>query len=64
MSITKKEYRQMVRWVLIGVGTFFIYFYLKEKIVEIFPTKEVQLAIGIILLLIAAKYYNLNKYSG
>ena len=63
-EITKKEQRQMVRWVLLGTGTFFIYFYLREVIMDMFPDKNIQLFVGIGLLLLAAKYFDLTKYGG
>lgn len=61
-KITKREWRQMTRWVILGVGTFFIYFYLRDKVMEYFPNKDAQLFIGIALLLTAAYFFNITHY--
>jgi hypothetical protein len=61
-KITKPEYFQMFRWVLIGVGTFFIYFYLRDIVIKTFPNPTTQLFIGVGLLLFAAYFYDITKY--
>jgi len=63
-KITKQETNQMIKWVLTGLGTFFIYFYLKEQLMIIFPDIKAQLIVGIGILFIAAYFFNLNKYGG
>ena len=63
-KITKKEIRQMFRWLTLGVGTFFIYFYMREKVMEIFPDGHTQLIVGVILLFIAAYFFDITKYGG
>ena len=54
----------MFRWLTLGVGTFFIYFYMREKVMEIFPDGHTQLIVGVILLFIAAYFFDITKYGG
>jgi prepilin signal peptidase PulO-like enzyme (type II secretory pathway) len=61
-AITKPEYYQMLRWVLIGVGSFFIYFYLRDLVIETFPNPTTQLFVGVGLLFIAAYFYDITQY--
>lgn len=63
-QITMRENKQLIRWVLIGVGSFFLYGYFNRKLTGLFPEDEIQLFIGIGLLLIAAYFFNLTKYDG
>ena len=63
-EITKREGRQLIRWTLTGVGSFFIYGYFNTKIKAAFPDSNAQLIIGVALLLIAAYMFNLTKYGG
>ena len=62
MAIKKKEMFQLVRWVMTGVGSFFIYSYLRARIIILFPNEISQLVVGIGLLLVSAYMFNLNKY--
>jgi hypothetical protein len=62
-TITSKEFKQISRWVILGVGTFFIYFYLREKVIEAFPNPNAQLIVGVALLLLAAYLFDITKYS-
>lgn len=62
-KVTTREVTQIIRWTMVGVGSFFIYSYLNSKLGTMYPDHNSQLILGILLLFGAAYLFDLTKYN-
>lgn len=62
--ITKKEGKQLVKWVLIYIFSIFVALELHNIILPYLPTPIHRIIAGIIGLLAIAYFFDLTKYGG
>ena len=62
--IHKEEIWQLLRWVLLWVGSWFVAYNLREKLAVYFPTPDNQILFGIGVLLFVAYFWDLRRYNG
>jgi len=62
--IQEGEIWQLVKWVLLWVGSWFVAYNLREILAVQFSTPQSQILFGIGILLFVAFFWDIRKYAG